>query len=203
MAPFRLGFRVCDRRYPFLWSQPGQPGGRWNRPDDPPRHYLASSPLVAWAEWLRHQEIHDPEDLEGVAAALWAVLLPPNWGPETLPLVDLPETVVLSDEAGAQEQRRVAITRLQRQGAQGLQAPTAALIERQSHPCRRCGDGLEEPAALGEPPLVFVLWCPAETLLGWSCVQEGHPWPDLLPLVRRLGGAPGLRLAQSGAGDRA
>jgi hypothetical protein len=83
MAPFRLGFRVCDRRYPFLWSQPGQPGGRWNRPGDPPRHYLANSPLVAWAEWLRHQEIQDPEDLDGMAAALWAVLIPPDWGLET------------------------------------------------------------------------------------------------------------------------
>ncbi len=79
MAPFRLGFRVCDRRYPLLWSQSGQPGGRWNRPGDPPRQYLASSPLVAWAEWLHHQVIHDPEDLEGVAAALWAVLIPPDW----------------------------------------------------------------------------------------------------------------------------
>ncbi len=136
MAPFRLGFRVCDRRYPFLWSQSGQPGGRWNRPDDPPRHSLASSPLVAWAEWLRHQEIQDPEDLEGVAAALWAVLMPPSWGPEIL-------------------------------------------------------------------PLVFVLWCPAESLLGWPCVKEGRPWPEWLPLVRRLEHAPALRPARSGSGDRA
>lgn len=69
------------------------------------------------------------------------------------------------------------------------QAPTAALIERRSHPCRRCGDGLEAPAELAEPPLVFVLWCPAESLLGWPCVKEGCPWPELLPLVRRPGGA--------------
>ena len=189
MAPFRLGFRVCDRRYPFLWSKPGQPGGRWNRPGDPPLHYLASSPLVAWADWLRHQEIQDPEDLEGVAAALWAVLIPPDWGWERLPLVDLPETVVLAEGAKALDQRRAAITLLQRQDAQGLQAPTAALIQRRSHPCRRCDDGLEAPAELAEPPLVFVLWCPAETLLGCPCVKEGRPWPDLLPLVRQPGGA--------------
>ncbi|MGB7563254.1 MAG: hypothetical protein WBM08_00720 [Prochlorococcaceae cyanobacterium] len=34
----------------------------------------ASSPGVAWAEWLRHEEIKDPADLEGIAASLWAVL---------------------------------------------------------------------------------------------------------------------------------
>jgi len=189
MAPYRLGFRVCDRRHPFLWSLSGQPGGRWNLPGDPPRHYLASSPLVAWAEWLRHQEIHEPADLDGVAAALWAVLLPSDWGVEDLPLVNLPEAVVLADDAAAMEQRRAEINSLQRQGAQGLQAPTAALIQRQFHPCRRSGAGLEQEVVLEEPPLVFVLWCPPETLLGWPCVKEGRPWPQLLPLVRRLGDA--------------
>ena len=29
VAPYRLGFRVCDRRFPFLWSGPGQRSGRW------------------------------------------------------------------------------------------------------------------------------------------------------------------------------
>ncbi len=71
----------------------------------PGAHALASSPLETWAEWLRQQEVHDPEDLEGVAAALGAVLLAPTWGPETLPLVDLPEALVLSDDAGALDRR--------------------------------------------------------------------------------------------------
>jgi len=31
VAPHRLGFRVCDRRYPFLWSGPGQRSGGWNQ----------------------------------------------------------------------------------------------------------------------------------------------------------------------------
>lgn len=43
VAPYRLGFRVCDRRFPFLWSGPGQRSGRWT--------------------------------LDGVAAALWAVVV--------------------------------------------------------------------------------------------------------------------------------
>ena len=90
MTPYRLGFRVCDRRYPFLWSGPGQRSGRWNEQGNEPVHYLASSPLVAWAEWLRGQEITEPEDLDGVAAALWAVLIPESWSDAELPEVDLP-----------------------------------------------------------------------------------------------------------------
>jgi hypothetical protein len=35
------------------------------------------------------------------AAALWAVLMPPDWGPEILPLVLLPETLVLAEGAEA------------------------------------------------------------------------------------------------------
>ena len=90
MTPYRLGFRVCDRRYPFLWSGPVQRSGRWNEQGNEPVHYLASSPLVAWAEWLRGQEISEPEDLDGVAAALWAVLIPESWSDAELPEVDLP-----------------------------------------------------------------------------------------------------------------
>jgi RES domain-containing protein len=90
MTPYRLGFRVCDRRYPFLWSGPGQRSGRWNEQGNEPVHYLASSPLVAWAEWLRGQENTEPEDLDGVAAALWAVLIPESWSDAELPEVDLP-----------------------------------------------------------------------------------------------------------------
>jgi hypothetical protein len=35
-----IGFRVCDRRFPLLWSGPGQRGGRWNREGEAPIHYL-------------------------------------------------------------------------------------------------------------------------------------------------------------------
>ena len=53
MSPFRLGFRVCDRRYPFLWHTAGQKAGRWNRAGDQPVHYFATTPTVAWAECAR------------------------------------------------------------------------------------------------------------------------------------------------------
>ncbi len=36
-------------------------------------HYLSDTPDVAWAEFLRHEEIVDPQDLVTVRRAMWAV----------------------------------------------------------------------------------------------------------------------------------
>lgn len=173
-APFRLGFRVCDRRYPFLWESPGQRAGRWNRAGDQPVHYLASTPLVAWAEWLRHQEIEGPEDLAGIAAALWAVLIPAAWAPRDLPAVALPLQTVLGITPEDQQARLARVAELKRIGAIGLRAPSAALHS-------------SDAELMAVPADVLLLWCPAEHLVGWCCVPEGRPGADLLPLVRREG----------------
>jgi len=188
LSLLRLGFRVCDRRHPFLWTKPGQSTGRWNRAGDQPVHYLASTPIVAWAEWIRHQEIHEPDDLAGVAAALWAVLIPESWGGEELQEVTLPLQAVLGTKADAQTARLNLVTQLKRQGAQGLLAPSAAL--HQSHnnlPCMQVIADGEQAATLAMPAHVILLWCQADQLPGWCCVPEGRPGPELLPLVRREG----------------
>lgn len=191
MTPFHLGFRVCDRRYPFLWETTGQPRGRWNRAGDQPVHYLATTPTVAWAEWIRHQDIEDPDDLAGVAAALWAVLIPAAWGATDLPAVELPIEQVLSGSHEAQDARLELVDALRRQGAQGLLAPTAALqhSDRVS-PCVRVCDGVQQQDQLEVPAQVILLWCPATLLAGWCCVPEGRPGPEVLPLVRRVGRLP-------------
>ena len=75
--------------------------------------YLANTPTLAWAEWIRHQEIEDPADLEGVAAALLAVLIPAHWSDRDLQAVKMTMELVLVDQ-------------LKAQGALGLLAPTAA-----------------------------------------------------------------------------
>jgi len=188
LSPFRLGFRVCDRRYPFLRQTAGQQAGRWNRAGDEPVHYLASSPTVAWAEWIRHQEIEDPADLAGVAAALWAVLIPEAWSDQDLRIVDLSIELVLGTTPKAEAARFVVVDQLKSQGAQGLLAPTAALHHSDTalH-CTRVRDGSEEADALPTPAQVILLWCAAEQLPGWCCVPEGRPGPELLPLVRREG----------------
>jgi len=125
MTPYLLGFRVCDRRYPFLWSGPGQRSGRWNEQGNEPVHYLASSPPVAWAEWLRGQEITEPEDLDGVAAALWAVLIPESWSDAELPEVDLPIEAVLATDEGARQHRQQAIEHHKTKGALGVRGRAA------------------------------------------------------------------------------
>jgi len=184
MTPYLLGFRVCDRRYPFLWSGPGQRSGRWNEQGNEPVHYLASSPPVAWAEWLRGQEITEPEDLDGVAAALWAVLIPESWSDAELPEMDLPIEAVLATDEGARQRRQQAIEHHKTKGALGVRALSAAMQSPFSHPCRRCSDAAEADDSLPEPPQVFVLWCAAKQLAGWACVKAGRPSAELLPFVR-------------------
>ncbi len=66
-------FRQTDRRYPFLWTSPAQPPGRWHAEAEGPAHYFADTPDGAWAEFIRHEEITDPGDLGNVTRTLWAV----------------------------------------------------------------------------------------------------------------------------------
>lgn len=191
LSPLRLGFRVCDRRTSFLWQTAGQRAGRWNRNGDDPVHYLAITPTVAWAEWIRHQEIEDPADLEGVAAALWAVLIPDHWSDQDLQPVNLPMGLVLGTSPEAAEARLGLVDQLKQQGAQGLLAPTAALQRSdQALPCIRLRDDSSQADELPIPAQVIMLWCPADQLPGWCCVPEGRPGPELLPLVRREGMLP-------------
>ncbi|MDP2388975.1 MAG: hypothetical protein Q8N52_01505, partial [Acidobacteriota bacterium] len=70
-----IGFRQADPRYPFLWSDSGQPAARWHADGEGPAHYFADTPDGAWAELLRHEEIHDPADVATFRRALWAVEL--------------------------------------------------------------------------------------------------------------------------------
>ena len=68
-----IAFRQVDGRYPFLWEDAGQPAGRWHADGDGPAHYFADTPDGAWAEFLRHEEITDPEDLVTIRRQMWAV----------------------------------------------------------------------------------------------------------------------------------
>lgn len=186
LSPLRLGIRVCDRRTSFFWQTARQRAGRWNRNGDTLVHYLAITPTVAWAEWIRHQEIEDPADLEGVAAALWAVLIPAHSSDQDLQPVNLPMAVVLGTSPEAAETRLGLVDQLKQQGAQGLLAPTAALKRSdQALPCIRLRDDSSQVDALPISAQVIMLRCPADQLPGWCCVPDGRPGPELLPLVRR------------------
>ncbi len=68
-----IGFRHTNPAYPFLWEGAGQPESRWNRKGEGPVQFLADTPDGAWAEFLRHEEITDPDELPGIRRSLWAV----------------------------------------------------------------------------------------------------------------------------------
>ncbi|MCY4372927.1 MAG: hypothetical protein OXC31_04080 [Spirochaetaceae bacterium] len=68
-----IAFRHTDPRYPFLWESRSQPAGRWHAQGEGPAHYFSDTSDGAWAEFLRHEEITEPEDLSGIRRALWAV----------------------------------------------------------------------------------------------------------------------------------
>ena len=66
------GYRHTDPRFPFLRAFASQPAGRWNHQGEL-THYFSDTPDGAWAEFIRHEEIDDPEDLSTITRALWAV----------------------------------------------------------------------------------------------------------------------------------
>ena len=66
-------FRQVDGRYPPLWEGPAQPEGRWHADGEGPAHYFFDTPDGAWAEFLRHEEITEGEDLETIRRRMWAV----------------------------------------------------------------------------------------------------------------------------------
>ncbi|MCW5661839.1 MAG: hypothetical protein KIT60_29400 [Burkholderiaceae bacterium] len=174
----RLGFRHCDHRKPFLWQSDVQPPARWHGAGEGPANYFADTPMGAWAEFLRHEEITDPADLAGVRRSLWVVELPDS-GYAAPKLSQRVMTGGLLSYTACQNEAR----RLRRAGAKRLQAPAAAL---------KPGTARGWTAAPGVAPAptprdgrVWVLFglCSA---VGWPAVVAGSPPEAVLPLVRHF-----------------
>ena len=109
-------YRVCDRRYPFLWASQDQPPGRWHGAGEGPVHYLATSAKGAWAEVLRHEHITDLDDLVDLELSLWAVAVP-----EPADVPQLADDTLLGDETSYPDCQAEA-RRLRAHGATGLRA---------------------------------------------------------------------------------
>lgn len=172
-------FRHTDPRFPFLWESAGQPGGRWNEPGAGPVNTFADTPEGAWAELLRHEEITDPADVLEIRRSLWAVEI------DELPRIRprLPRPTMIGGPRSYPACRREA-SRLRGRGADGLLAPSAALMPGEAHGWRVAGGLRHAPRRDGR---VVVLFGRRPELVGWEAVYEGRPSEKLLSRVRRLG----------------
>jgi len=173
-----IAFRHADPRYPFLWEEASQPGARWHGPGEGPVQYLCDTPDGAWAEFLRHEEIRDPEELATVRRALWAVEL----GDEATYEPQLPAEVLTGGPdtyAACREEAR----RLRRLGATRVAAPSAALLRGAARGWRV--DGGLQPAP-DRDAKVLVLFGSRPDIVGWVAATEGRPGEELLPFVQHL-----------------
>ena len=151
-----IAFRQIDGRYPLLWDTPAQPAGRWHADGEGPAHYFADTPDGAWAEFLRHEEITELDDLATVRRQMWAVEIgeAPTAGVTVADsMLGPPDTY-----SGCQDEAR----RLREDArVDRLAAPSAAL-----------------PGAT-----VIVAYAPQE-FVAWVAGDAARPAPELLARVR-------------------
>lgn len=176
-----IWFRHSDPRYPFLWESTDQPGARWHAEGEGPVQYIADTPDGAWAEFLRHEEIVDPVEIQGVERDLWAVELTPEILPSSEP--DLALEVLLGG-LDAYPSCQTEARLLRKQGIPGLVAPSAALL-----PGGASGWRVERGmlhSGLQRDGRVVVLFGSQPQLVGWCACSRGHPDLRILPKVRQL-----------------
>jgi hypothetical protein len=172
-------YRHADTRLPFLWESSEQPAGRWHAEGDGPVQYFSETPDCAWAEFLRHEEIVEPSDLDGVRRAMWAV---------EVPELDLAEpTLAVRVATGGPSSYpacRNEARHLRDAGAIGLSAPSAALVP-QTPSGWRVDGGMQHGPVRTERTIA--LFGRRPDLTGWAACAAGRPRADLLHRVRHFG----------------
>jgi len=172
-------YRHADTRLPFLWESSSQPAARWHVDGEGPVQYFSETPDGAWCEFLRHEEITEPSDLEGVRRAMWAVEVPeqelaePSLAPEVL-------AGGPSSYAACRDEARA----LRDGGAPGLSAPSAGTLPETASGWRV--DGVRRPGPIrGERTIA--LFGRRPELTGWAACAAGRPREDLLDRVHHFG----------------
>ncbi|HEY6923143.1 MAG TPA: RES family NAD+ phosphorylase [Steroidobacteraceae bacterium] len=175
-------FRICDSRFPFLWtldSGAGQRGARWHAEGEGPVQYFADTPPGAWSELLRHEEITDPADLGGISARLWAVEI----GDLEMHEPKLSRSALDSSPDGY-EVCRVEARRLRSAGANRIVAPSAALAPGEGAGFHVGSGGLSRARRRDGKVIVhFGVLPDAE---GWCAADAARPDEQLLARVRPL-----------------
>lgn len=170
-------YRHTDPNTPFLWEGDDQPAARWHAAGDGPVQYFATTADGAWAEFLRHEEIHDVNDLRGLRRrAMWIV----EHDEPALAVPDLPDATLaggLETYAACQREAR----RLRQMGASGLEAPSAAMEPGRAR-SYRVDDG---PKVAFEDTRVIVLFGARPGLRAQLCAVGG-PSPAIVRWVRPL-----------------
>lgn len=171
-----IAFRHADRRFPFLSEHASPVAGRWNTAGEL-THYFCDTPDGAWAEFLRHEEIRNPQDLLTIRRSMWAVEIGET---PTVQAEAPPEQLLggLETWPACQE-----LAQQYRQQENGITAPSAALLPGAAHGWRVDGGIQPGPSRDGK---VFALFGPRPDLIGWAACIEGRPGDELLASVRHF-----------------
>ena len=172
-------FRNADRNYGYTWDTSAQPPMRWHAAGDGPAQYLADTPDGAWAEFLRHEEITDPDDLAMITRRVWAIDVP-----DDVVAAAATPTLPTSVSRGGEDtypacQQEAA--RLRAAGAHALIARSAAIDA-----VPGCRPGSQLDAADARDARVLVVFGPGDRMTGWMCHDTGTPDPALRPRIRPL-----------------
>jgi len=173
-----IAFRQVDRRYPFLWADTHQPAGRWHAKGEGPAHYFADTPDGAWAEFLRHEEITDAEDVATIRRRIWAVEI----GDEPAEHPALPERV-LTGGPESYARCQAEARRLRDAGVRRMVAPSAALVRGGARGVSvdSAGGGIRHAA--DRDGRVIVIFGAPGALIGWIAADGGFPSANLLERV--------------------
>ncbi|MGZ8805391.1 MAG: RES domain-containing protein [Microbacterium sp.] len=171
-------YRHADTRLPFLWESSEQPAARWHADGEGPVQYFSQTPDGAWAEFLRHEEVDEPSDLEGVRRAMWAVEVSDQGFAEPSLAPD-----VLTGGPGTYAACRDEARALRAAGATGLSAPSAATLPGTASGWRVDG-GMRPGPVRGERTIALFGRRPDVT--GWAACAAGRPRADLLGRVHHF-----------------
>lgn len=174
-----IWFRHSDPNFPFLWEDGEQPAARWHADGDGPAHYFADTSDGAWAEFIRHEEIKDPDDLVGVRRAIWAVEV----RDEPSESVALPKATLLGGQPSYSACQAEAKRLRDVHGVKRILVPSAALLPGGAAGHLVDGGLRAAPARDG---VVTVLFGRRPDLIGWAAAHEGRPREDLLKNVRHF-----------------
>lgn len=174
-----VGFRISDWDTP-LRANPNRTAGRFNEAGSQATQYLGLHPLTPWAEYLRFNDLRDPEELAERRLRIWAIRVDltdaaeigygnaARFGLEPGDLVD--------DDHGAC--RRFA-DRLRNDAS----APHTLIVPSAALP------GTRNVVILGERVSIPYSWEPLEVIDLPACViaERSHPPDEIISLTRFVG----------------